>query len=256
MPLRSTLDTLRHLVPNGWSFIPDKRPSFSTILDCIERGVRNPASDLSREESPQQPSVTQEASSTYFDDLLSLENGNHAIPGSSTGAPPARKATAQSERLPTTSSTSSTHQDTLIDFSFDFLDQSNSSQFTAIATEQATPATKHLDQGSILTLQQSEAPIFSQDDLEALLFDTNEEVGTPTVGDTLGIFTPPLRPGRASDKKPTEPVKQGVYLATDPVVATSPQTDSLPGIRETCIRRPTVQAAGLPDSRSGSSSSA
>ncbi|KAG9040565.1 hypothetical protein FS837_000453 [Tulasnella sp. UAMH 9824] len=250
MPLRSTLDCLRHLVPECWSSNPNKRPSFSIIHDRIERGLGNPASGLSREESPQQPRLTQENIPTYFHDLLSLDTGNPSILGSFTGAPPAgntRKATAQPEALPTTPSASPAHHETLIDFSFDFPDQSNSSisQSTAVATEQATSATEHPDQGSILTPQQSGSHITYKDDLEALLFDMDGENGAPA-------FTPLLHQGRAIDTPPTEHVKQDRSPITNPDVKITSKMDGSPNIRETRILPPTAPTRELPDILSGS----
>ncbi|KAG9042650.1 hypothetical protein FS837_010601 [Tulasnella sp. UAMH 9824] len=114
MPLQSTLDTLRHLISQCWSFDPHQRPSFSTILDLIEHGLGNHAPDLSPEESPEHLSPTQENTSTSLADLPSLDAEITSTLDPSTAAPPAGQVTeeiAQPEAPQTTPPAPSAHQE-------------------------------------------------------------------------------------------------------------------------------------------------
>ncbi|KAG8914439.1 hypothetical protein FRC00_013608 [Tulasnella sp. 408] len=112
-PLQSTLDTLRHLISQCWSFNPDERPSFSTILDHIEHGLENSALDLSREKSPEHLSPTRGNTLPYLNDPLSLDAGNPSILESSTAAPPASdvpEEIGEPEAPPTIPSPPSAHR--------------------------------------------------------------------------------------------------------------------------------------------------
>ncbi|KAG9040564.1 hypothetical protein FS837_000452 [Tulasnella sp. UAMH 9824] len=250
MPLRSALYTLPFVFSDCWNFKPSERPPFSSILNDIQQGVRDPVSGLSQEAIPEHFSQTQEDLSSSVFDLRSLAKRKLSLIKSSTVPTPgsnSRKAIAQPGALNTPSSTPSPPHQYMPDYSRHSRNHFNSSnsKIATVSTVQAIPASEQPNPGKALIPQEPEVPVIFRTDPTELVAGMGGADRAPVTGRLLGTIALPPHVGREIPSPPAEPPRSLRYSFTAPDATMSSRMNSTPATLERLLQRPALQTEQL-----------